>query len=458
MPKTKIIRDSVLGYIELGPDELKVVDTEQFQRLRRIRQLTACFLYPNANHTRFEHSLGVFRLGLNAWQALREGGWLEKQGIDGDSPELRNTLKYACLLHDVGHAPLSHLGEEFFDRDELKKELLRLLREHGVDPLGPEQMDDAKKHELMSCVFALRYFSEFLQTKEVNIGLFCRMITGQLDGITDNTGPLVEILNSPHDVDRLDYVLRDSQTTALMGVSVDYPRILAGHALNKGVLVFTKRALSSVVNLIHGRDHLYFHLYNHHTSVYTDYLIHAILQRAFSSGLARQEDYFSVRAIVDRLKDDVDLWALIKKCRDHDPCRGFACRLLERRFHKTLWKTPQEFEQAIPDDSTRNAILGTRIALERGDDPLASHIRGKLSGLDSDNVFVATRSVSSFSPKANRNVYFFFENLGDKNVQFTSLFHASIEKELPETVPYVFYDGGKTTRDDVLKVVNSFRA
>jgi len=108
----KIIKDPVHNYIKLNEDDLKIIDTLLFQRLRNIHHLGTGFLtYPGATHSRFEHSLGVMQLGvfalLNTFKNSPEF-WT-------DDAELRNnylrTLRYACLLHDIGHTPFSHVCE-----------------------------------------------------------------------------------------------------------------------------------------------------------------------------------------------------------------------------------------------------------------------------------------------------------------------------------------------------------
>jgi len=107
----KVIRDAVHGYIELCEDDLKIIDTPHFQRLKSVRQNNPFSVYPCANHTRFEHSLGVMHLGVKVFESLNE-----KRTHNGEpsfDEKLEATVRYACLLHDVGHAPFSHYGEQF---------------------------------------------------------------------------------------------------------------------------------------------------------------------------------------------------------------------------------------------------------------------------------------------------------------------------------------------------------
>lgn len=142
MKKTKKFRDPVYGYIEIDADIVhKIVDTATFQRLRNIRQTSYSPLYPSALHNRFVHSLGVYHLGCLAFnavlQSLKEN---EDNGtrILGQLNSLcqnkleryKELFELACLLHDVGHSPFSHTGEEFYTKS---KSLARVMSETEIE-------------------------------------------------------------------------------------------------------------------------------------------------------------------------------------------------------------------------------------------------------------------------------------------------------------------------------------
>ena len=99
------IVDPIHNFIRVYETELKIIDSAIFQRLRRIRQLSGAHLtYPSAQHSRFEHSLGVMHIAGQAANALKEKGLL--------NPDQIQNIRLAALLHDVGHGPFSHLFEE----------------------------------------------------------------------------------------------------------------------------------------------------------------------------------------------------------------------------------------------------------------------------------------------------------------------------------------------------------
>ena len=125
----KFIRDHAHEYVFITDFELSLVNTIEFQRLKDVRQLTCQHVYPGARHTRFEHSLGVTELTRQAIDALNHNGYISGKPFGG----LKNQLKFngtlAALLHDVGHCPFSHLGEQEFNRDDVWQRLYTDIEE-----------------------------------------------------------------------------------------------------------------------------------------------------------------------------------------------------------------------------------------------------------------------------------------------------------------------------------------
>lgn len=176
----KRFKDPIYGYIDI-PSEIieSIIDTAAFQRLRSIIQTSYAPLYASAVHNRFVHSLGVYHLGT-----LVSVSFVDSLKSSGLEPLLDfiPIFKYACLLHDVGHAPFSHTGEEFYlgadsSREPLHNEIIRLTN----DPLLAEEITlknyEAAPHELMSVVVALNCFPELFATDEQK-SFFARCILG----------------------------------------------------------------------------------------------------------------------------------------------------------------------------------------------------------------------------------------------------------------------------------------
>lgn len=315
----KIIRDLVHGYINLTRFDLDLIDTVEFQRLGDIRQLTCQHIYPAARHTRFEHSLGVLELMRDAIKHLNQNGILgeptwssgrqradkNKQTRDEEQPIINDNLQFnaaiAALLHDVGHCPFSHMGETQFDKKvvqaELAKEVEKLKESLGCEGLIKELKEKEKAgsvHEQISCIVILRNFKELLSNLthkakaqeepcelSVDFELIIRSILG-LEYKIDSTGKedeqikniIVRLLNSQiFDVDKLDYVMRDSHLTGIGTPSIDRQRLFRNMYLDdKYFLVFTSKAVPALQNMIDARDGLYLYVYNHHAVVYSDFL------------------------------------------------------------------------------------------------------------------------------------------------------------------------------------------
>lgn len=127
MKKFLDIVDPIHDFIRVYDTELKIIDLPLFQRLRRIRQLSGAHLtYPGAQHSRFEHSLGVLHVAGQTADALKESGYLNSDQIDN--------IRLAALLHDVGHGPFSHLFEEVLQAK--KKDLARGNRQENHSAFG----------------------------------------------------------------------------------------------------------------------------------------------------------------------------------------------------------------------------------------------------------------------------------------------------------------------------------
>ena len=268
----KIFKDPIYGYIEIEDDIVKkVIDKPSFQRLRRIIQTSYTPLYASALHNRFTHSLGVYHLGKIAIDSLRNKSKEKFECIDN----LPNIFLYACLLHDVGHAPFSHTGEGFYlpakhdytEIHELLKEAVNLQDFTDDIPLtdrsNPQATKAANPHEIMSAIIGIKQFPELFKNAEEK-SFFARAIVGyhykknsKENGIKNC---LIDLLNSKYiDVDKLDYLMRDTYMTGFDSINIDFIRLLNSLDIiiddtNTAHLVFEKNAISVIENVVYARD------------------------------------------------------------------------------------------------------------------------------------------------------------------------------------------------------------
>ena len=236
----KIINDPVYGFITIDhPLILEVISHPVYQRLRNIHQMAfAHLVYPGAVHTRLHHSLGAFHLMCIALHELKS------KGIE-ISAEEQLGAKVAILLHDLGHGPYSHALEEELIKDVTHENLSLLLMQKLDAELGG-QLGTAIE------IFTNRHPKKFLS----------QLVSGQLD------------------VDRLDYLNRDSFFTGVSEGVIGYDRILKMLTVKDGNLVVEEKAIYSIEKFLVSRRLMYWQVYLHKTVLCAEKMLQKILQRA----------------------------------------------------------------------------------------------------------------------------------------------------------------------------------
>lgn len=252
MAKTrKIINDPVFGFLSIPDGVLfQILQHPYLQRLNRIRQLgLSFFVYPGAMHSRFLHSLGAMHLMREAIGSLRE------KGVEITDNEATASMA-AILLHDVGHGPFSHVMEHTLVEGITHEEISLMMMEKMRDELAEQ---DRELLNLAIAIFKDEYSKHFLH----------QLISSQLD------------------VDRLDYLCRDSFFCGVTEGSVASARILKMmNVTADGHLVVEAKGIYSVEKFLVARRLMYWQVYLHHTSVAAEQLLIKILERA--KALAKQ--------------------------------------------------------------------------------------------------------------------------------------------------------------------------
>lgn len=299
MERTKVIRDSIHGYIEVEPMFKRIIETPEFQRLKWVEQSSFRVLYPSARHDRFVHSLGVFHLSKimfdNFFRNISED--LNINFSKNKQELFRNTLMYASLLHDVGHSPFSHTGEYFFYKNNIKEMLIEEVEKIPENKNSNFRKDcgdfsSTKPHEIISALILLRNAENFLgeNIQNVKLEFAVRMITGVSYKSDENPkiyekgirNCLISLLNSDTiDVDKLDYIIRDTAMSGFDNASIDIYRLTKSiTAIEKnGVyhLAYRKTALSVIDNVFKGKIEEGLWVVSHPTVAYESRLIQSLI-------------------------------------------------------------------------------------------------------------------------------------------------------------------------------------
>lgn len=262
------IRDPVHGPIELSPGELAVVDTLTYQRLRNIRQLGfGEMTFPGATHNRYVHGLGAMYIAGKAFDAaFRDADWL-----DGHvRTRLRQIVRLAALLHDIGHPPLSHAAERM------------LPKLCAVSDVWKAEVRQATHEDMTLALLLWGELSEVIQNHWQDHGIesshVAALIQAELPlGLSDpfwvdgrNLRPVLsQLVSSELDVDRMDYLLRDSYYTGVSYGRYDLDWLIGGltthtSQTNNVYLALHSRALLTFEDFLLSRLHMFLMVYFHH--------------------------------------------------------------------------------------------------------------------------------------------------------------------------------------------------
>jgi len=333
----KIFTDPIHGFISVPKGlPLRLLDHAYIQRLRRIRQLGLAYtVFPGAEHSRFSHALGALGLMLKVLNSLRE------KNTTITNTEYESMLA-AILLHDIGHGPFSHTLEHTLIKD-FHHEMMTLALMNDLNRQFDGELETAIQ------IFTDQHKKKFLH----------QLISSQLD------------------MDRLDYLKRDSFYTGVLEGSIGVDRIIKTLRVHQDQIVIERKGIYAIENYIMARHLMYMQVYLHKTVLSADKLIRSVFQRArdlikdghplfFPSpaleyfirkhpsakkGISKETLYQYV------MLDDNDVLICIKYwAQDKDPILSDLClRFLNRRFMRTTFYQPDKkrnIEQEFKDKTS----------------------------------------------------------------------------------------------------------
>lgn len=342
-----VFNDPIYGFIDIdSPLIFELIQHPYFQRLRRISQMgLSSMVYPGARHSRFEHALGAMHLMGKAVESLRK----KDVAISFDESQ---ALKIAILLHDIGHGPFSHAMEKSIvlgvNHEDLSLRFMEALNEEFNGELT-----------LAISIFKNTYPRKFMH----------QLVSGQID------------------VDRMDYLRRDSFYTGATEGNINAERILSMINVVEDELVINEKGLHSVEKFLMARRLMYWQVYLHKTSLVAELLLEKILKHARSLALdggdlgcspvlmkfLKKDRFVNEDNLLSNFTqlDDIDVLSAIKVWQNADDqvLSFMSNALLHRRLLKIIM-TPQSIEKTIIADkkaSLQNAypkVLHSHLVFE----------------------------------------------------------------------------------------------
>lgn len=298
----KRIRDPIYGYIALGDDELKIVDSPFFQRLRYIRQNGLAYLvFPSATHSRFEHSLGTFHVASMMVERV-------KASID------KPLVKKVALVHDIGHLPFSHTFED----------ALKIL-----DAMGKKENNTdfktAKPHEYMG-IHILKDCMGFDDLAKAMEDIY----------VKKSLKVESSIVSSTLDADRLDYLQRDSYYFGVKYGLIPLDRLLEVMEINEnGKYIFNSKGRDDLEHFLIARYHMYSAVYNHPVKGIMDGIMAYTIAKMIHDNIITKEEMEDCEKLVN-FTDDAVIFKLKSVSSDNKYRHLYEALYMRKKYKKII--------------------------------------------------------------------------------------------------------------------------
>lgn len=407
------IRDPIYGTIKVNELERAIIDSEPFQRLRRIKQLSLTnFIYPGANHTRFEHSIGVMHLATLMFDAITQDKenvdllgkyeYVDRDNIKDDIQKYRQVVRLAALLHDIGHGPFSHSAEEL--------------------------LPEGYKHEDYSVQIINTFFEEVLADEKLNefeitAEEISSLLKGDPRGIHRGEYFWKLLISSQLDADRGDYLLRDSYYTGVKYGIYDHHRIIESMTIAENkmegnedlIIAIKKGGWHATESLLLSRYLMYTQVYFHKTRLAYNYHIQEALKFVLKKETGK--DTFPEPKSQQELEefllwDDYYAWIKFREYKEQCP---HCAAIVDRNHFRLVYSTPE-----IPDDPDLKIIeeIETKLRDENIEYFKYSKPRGWYKQEHGEEIYIVGRKkdelrpLSKYSPLVSKLSELHFQQIG----------------------------------------------
>ena len=342
------IRDPIHGLIELSEREVDLINTKVFQRLRRIRQLAMAFLvYPGAMHTRFDHSIGVMHIAGRICAELKKdrGNKISKEDIE--------KVRFAALLHDIGHGPFSHTSEDVLTTvDDTDEDM--------GDSNANSKRDRKKIHEKIT-VDIIQIDPDIKRILDSDE----RDFVVKLIEDKDMWDWRRNIISSDLDADKMDYLLRDAYFAGVKYGQYDLEQIIESCRIyteknNTTSLVMSSAGIYALEQLLLARYHMTQQVYQHRVSLISDQMIIRGIALAVREDNAEIEKLYQYdendkENFIQRYLNyhDEKLIDVLRNCKEKK-----VCEIFNRLYHRQLFKIVTELPlKDVEDGLTQLELL-----------------------------------------------------------------------------------------------------
>ncbi len=329
MEDFKIIHDAIHGSIKFENVTLRLLETPEMQRLSGIKQLGLGYLvFPGANHTRLEHSIGVGYVAGRMGEVLN----LPREEIE--------TLKAAGMLHDLGHSPFSHTLEYLlYEKTKMDHmEITTKIIEGKIDLLEGLEIEDRERvHEILNDYgLDIKQIEKMIlgQTEEISLENF----DGHRGFFGNEKNYMVNMISGSLDADQIDYLLRDAHYTGVAHGAIDFPRILHTLKIKNGELMIDKKGVPALEGMLVARALMYSAVYFHKTNRIGELMLSRAVEEI------EMENWIEIYRY-----NDSELISLLLNQGGYP--QEIALRLKYRRlFKKVMVRNFEELENAYGED------------------------------------------------------------------------------------------------------------